>query len=477
MPYSGSRGPAQQVPDMSEKPWGGRFESPTDKFVEAFNASTDVDARMYAEDIAGSKAHAAMLCAQGILSADDLHAIKSGLDEILADIENGDFEFTIALEDVHMNIESRLTQKIGDAGKRLHTARSRNDQVATDTRLYLRSRTDTMIKRIRHLQSVLVELAETHADTIMPGFTHLQTAQPVTLGHHLLAYVEMFDRDAGRFSDARGRMNHCPLGSAALAGTTFNIDRFQTAAALGFETPTRNSLDSVSDRDFIMELLAAASISAIHLSRFSEELILWMSAQFRFVDLPDAFCTGSSIMPQKKNPDMPELVRGKSGRIIGGLVAILVTMKGLPLAYNKDMQEDKTAIFDAFDNLEGCLRVFGDMLPGMQVNREIMHAAASSGFATATDLADALVRAGVPFRDAHEIVGKSVGYCIKADIELHAMDAAACSAIDARLSVDMVRDLSVETCVAARNHIGGTAPEQVRKQVAFWQKNLESKHD
>ncbi len=462
---------------MSEKPWGGRFESPTDKFVEAFNASTDVDARMYAEDITGSKAHAAMLCAQGILSQEDHHSILRGLDEILGEIESGEFEFTIALEDVHMNIESRLTQKIGDAGKRLHTARSRNDQVATDTRLYLRSRTDTIIKRIRHLQSVLVSLAETHADTIMPGFTHLQTAQPVTLGHHLLAYVEMFERDAGRFADARTRMNQCPLGSAALAGTTFDINRFSTAESLGFDAPTGNSLDSVSDRDFIMELLAAASICAVHLSRFSEELILWMSAQFRFIDLPDAFCTGSSIMPQKKNPDMPELVRGKSGRIIGGLVAILVTMKGLPLAYNKDMQEDKTAIFDAFDNLEGCLRVFGDMLPGMKVNREIMHAAASSGFATATDLADALVRAGVPFRDAHEIVGKSVGHCIKAGIELHTMDEMACANIDARLSTDMVRALSVETCVAARDHIGGTAPNQVRKQAADWKKNLESHHE
>lgn len=462
---------------MSEKPWGGRFESPTDKFVEAFNASTDVDARMYGEDIAGSKAHAKMLCEQGILTHEDLNAILRGLDEILGEIESGEFEFTIALEDVHMNIESRLTRKIGDAGKRLHTARSRNDQVATDTRLYLRGRSNAMITRIRHLQSVLVVLAEKHADTIMPGFTHLQTAQPVTLGHHLLAYTEMFERDASRFIDARNRMNQCPLGSAALAGTTFNINRFKTSEALGFDAPTRNSLDAVSDRDFIMELLAAASICSVHLSRFSEELILWMSAQFSFIDLPDAFCTGSSIMPQKKNPDMPELVRGKSGRIIGGLVAILTTVKGLPLAYNKDMQEDKTAIFDAFDNLEGCLRVFGDMLPDMKVNKEIMHRAASSGFATATDLADALVRADIPFRDAHEIVGKSVGHCIKAGIELHEMDDTTCRNIDARLTVDMVRALSVEACVAARDHIGGTAPNQVRKQVAAWKTELEKKHE
>ncbi len=458
---------------MSEKPWGGRFESPTDEFVEAFNASTDVDARMFAEDIAGSKAHARMLCEQGILSQQDLNAILRGLDEISGEIDSGEFEFTIALEDVHMNIEARLTEKIGDAGKRLHTARSRNDQVTTDTRLYLRRRTDGMVARIRRLQSVLVELADAHADTIMPGFTHLQTAQPVTLGHHLLAYVEMFERDAGRFLDARKRMNQCPLGSAALAGTTFPINRQATAKKLGFDAPTANSLDAVSDRDYIIELLAAASICAVHLSRFSEELILWMSAQFGFIDLPDAFCTGSSIMPQKKNPDMPELVRGKSGRIIGGLVAILTTVKGLPLAYNKDMQEDKTAIFDAFDNLEGSLRVFGDMLPGMQVNREAMHQAAASGFATATDLADALVRAGVPFREAHAIVGKSVAYCIHQQIELHEMDAEACADIDPQLNVDMVRALSVEACVAARDHIGGTAPEQVRRQVAAWRERLE----
>jgi len=461
---------------MSDKPWGGRFDAPTNAFVEAFNASTHVDARMYAEDIAGSRAHARMLTQQNILNAQDLNLILSGLDEIEVEIEAGNFEFSIALEDVHMNIEKRLTDKIGDAGKRLHTARSRNDQVATDTRLYLRKRTDAMIARMRGLQSVLLSLAETHADTIMPGFTHLQTAQPVTFGHHLLAYVEMFERDAARFDDARKRMNQCPLGAAALAGTTFDIDRHFTAQALGFDAPTANSLDSVSDRDFIMELLAAASICSVHLSRFSEELIVWMSAQFSFVELPDAFCTGSSIMPQKKNPDMPELVRGKSGRIIGGLVSILVTMKSLPLAYNKDMQEDKEAIFDAYDNLEGCLRVFTDMLPDMTVHKEAMHQAASSGFSTATDLADALVRAGVPFRDAHEIVGKSVAYCIRESIELHQMPSDACDDIDARLSVDMVQALSVEACVAARNHLGGTAPEQVRLQCAAWRQRLEEKN-
>jgi len=457
---------------MSDKPWGGRFDAPTDAFVEAFNASTHVDARMYAEDIAGSRAHATMLTAQGILSEEDLTLILDGLNQVEKEIESGELVFTIALEDVHMNIEKRLTDIIGDAGKRLHTARSRNDQVGTDTRLYLRKRTDELTVRIKHLQVVLVKLAEEHADTVMPGFTHLQTAQPVTFGHHLLAYVEMFSRDYARFTDARARMNQSPLGSAALAGTTFPINREQTAQLLGFDAPCANSLDAVSDRDFIMELLSAASICSIHLSRFSEELILWMSAQFKFIDLPDAFCTGSSIMPQKKNPDMPELVRGKSGRIIGALMSILMTMKSLPLAYNKDMQEDKEAIFDAFDNLEGSLRVFGDMLPGLKANKEVMHKAAGSGFSTATDLADALVRAGVPFRDAHSIVGKSVAFCIKENIELHEMKADACKAIDSRLTLEMVQDLSVETCVAARNHTGGTAPEQVRLQCAKWNKQL-----
>ncbi|MDT8375358.1 MAG: argininosuccinate lyase [Mariprofundaceae bacterium] len=458
---------------MSDKPWGGRFNAPTDSFVEAFNASTDVDCRMYAEDIAGSRAHATMLNTQGILTDGELAAILKGLNEIEAEIERGEFEFLIELEDVHMNIEKRLTDRIGDAGKKLHTARSRNDQVATDTRLYLRRRTDDLIARIHTLQSVLVALAEEHADTIMPGFTHLQTAQPVTFGHHLLAYVEMLERDMDRFFDASERMNQCPLGSAALAGTTFPINRSQTAEMLGFNGPCTNSLDAVSDRDFIMELLAAASICAVHLSRFSEELILWMSAQFGFVELPDAFCTGSSIMPQKKNPDMPELVRGKTGGIIGGLVAMLTTVKGLPLAYNKDMQEDKRAVFDAMDNLEGSLRIFGDMLPGIRVNKQAMLTAAASGFSTATDLADALVRAGVPFREAHEIVGKSVAYCIKEGCGLHEMTQSACQAIDARLTEAMVKQLSVEACVAARNHIGGTAPEQVRQQCAAWKALLE----
>jgi len=461
---------------MSDKPWGGRFDAPTDSFVEAFNASVDVDARMYAEDIAGSKAHARMLAEQGILSDTDLAAILQGLDAIKGEIERGEFAFTVALEDVHMNIEQRLTERIGDAGKRLHTARSRNDQVATDVRLYLRRRTDAMVARIRRLQAVLVNLAEQHADTVMPGFTHLQTAQPVTLGHHLLAYVEMLERDAGRFVDARGRMNRSPLGAAALAGTTFPIDRQMTSDELGFDGPCANSLDAVSDRDFVIELLAAAAICAVHLSRLSEELILWMSAQFGFIELPDAFCTGSSIMPQKKNPDMPELVRGKTGRIIGGLVAMLTVVKSLPLAYNKDMQEDKQAVFDAFDSLEGGLRVFADMLPGMTVDAAVMRRAAAAGFSTATDLADALVRAGVPFRDAHAIVGKAVALCIREGVALDALTDAQCASIDARLAGDMVRALSVEACVAARDHIGGTAPAQVRKQCAAWRRRLEEEH-
>jgi argininosuccinate lyase len=457
-----------------DKLWGGRFNVPTNEFVEQFNASIDVDGRMFREDIAGSRAHARMLGRQGILSGDDVQKILAGLNDIERAVEAGEMEFSVALEDVHMNIEARLTEAIGDAGKRLHTARSRNDQVATDTRLFLRRRTDEILLCIKSLQSVLVALAEQHAKTIMPGFTHLQSAQPVTLGHHLLAYVEMLSRDAGRFRDARRRMNQCPLGSAALAGTTFDIDRAFTAHELGFDVPCANSLDAVSDRDFVLELLSACAVCAVHLSRLSEEVILWMSTQFGFVELPDAFCTGSSIMPQKKNPDMPELVRGKTGGIIGGLVAMLCTVKALPLAYNKDMQEDKRAVFDAFDQLEGCLRVFADMLPGMRVNRERMHAAASSGFSTATDLADALVRAGVPFREAHDIVGRSVAWCIEHGSELHQMDAAACAAVDARLKPSMTAKLSAGDCIAARNHIGGTAPDQVLAQCAAWKQRLET---
>jgi len=461
---------------MSDKPWGGRFSTPTDQFVEEFNASIDVDRRMYAEDIAGSRAHARMLEKQGILTADELAAILTGLDEIQDEIERGEFAFLTSLEDIHMNIERRLTERIGEAGKRLHTARSRNDQVATDVRMYLRNRCDDIMAATARLQRTLINLADTHADTIMPGFTHLQTAQPVTLGHHLLAYVEMLERDNGRFADARRRMNLCPLGAAALAGTSFAIDREMTARELGFDAPCANSLDAVSDRDFILEILAAAAIAAVHLSRLSEELILWTSASFGFIELPDAWCTGSSIMPQKKNPDMPELVRGKAGGIFGGLMALLVTMKGLPLAYNKDMQEDKRAVFSALDDLGGALRILAEMLPGMQVNRKAMHAAARAGFSTATDLADAMVRAGVPFREAHEITGRAVAYCIEHDKALHKLGAEDCAAIDPRLTPELVQQLSVEASVAARNHFGGTAPDQVRARVAAWRQRLEDTH-
>jgi len=461
---------------MSDKPWGGRFDAPTNAFVEAFNASTDVDQRMYAQDIAGSRAHATMLNHQGILTDDDLKKILDGLESIEAEIERGEFVFLIELEDVHMNIERRLTERVGEAGKKLHTARSRNDQVATDTRLYLRQRTDDLLQLLGQLQHVLVTIAEREYDSIMPGFTHLQSAQPVTFGHHMLAYVEMLERDHGRFSDARQRMNQCPLGSAALAGTTFAIDRHMTAELLGFDRPCANSLDAVSDRDFVVELLAASSLCAVHLSRFCEELIVWMSAQFSFIELSDAFCTGSSIMPQKKNPDMPELIRGKTGRIIGGLVTMLVNLKALPLAYNKDMQEDKAAIFDTFDQLSASLRICIEMLPEMTVNRDVLYQAASSGHATATDLADHLVRAGVSFRDAHAIVGQAVAHCIRTKKELHCLNVDECRGIDARLTRDMIHGLSVEACVAARNHIGGCAPEQVKKQCALWTDHLENRN-
>jgi len=454
---------------VSKKLWGGRFSAATDRLVEQFNASIDVDQRMALEDIRGSQAHAHMLAACNILTGEECDQIVNGLSAIAGEIESGCFVFSEKLEDVHMNIEQRLTERIGDAGKKLHTARSRNDQVATDMRLYLRHRSDDVMVQIVALQQALVAQSTNHADTIMPGFTHLQSAQPVTFGHHLLAWVEMLDRDRDRFVDARKRMNISPLGSAALAGTTFAIDRAMTAKALGFDAACRNSLDGVSDRDFIIELLSCASFCAVNLSRMSEEIILRMSAQFQFIDLPYAYCTGSSIMPQKKNPDMPELVRGKSGRIVGGLMAMLMTMKSLPLAYNKDMQEDKTAVFDALDQLEACLRIFVGMVPGMVVNRDRMHKAAASGFATATDLADALVRVGVPFRESHRIVGESVAWCIKHGKELHEMDDTTCHSIDHELTTDLVANLSVEACVAARDHLGGTAPNQVRAQCARWQ--------
>ncbi|MDX8376952.1 MAG: argininosuccinate lyase [Mariprofundales bacterium] len=458
---------------MSEKLWGGRFAAKTNAAVEAFSASIAVDGRMYNEDITASCAHARMLADVGVLEAEDVADIIAGLEDIRNEIKSGELELSPKLEDIHMNIEQRLTDKIGEAGKKLHTARSRNDQVATDTRLYLRHRVESLQKTIQSLQIALLEQAELHAETIMPGFTHLQTAQPVILGHHLLAYVEMLARDTGRFTDAAKRMNECPLGSAALAGTTFPINRDQTAKILGFSRPCANSLDAVSDRDFIIEILSAAALTATHLSRLSEELILWMSAPFAFIDLGDGFCTGSSIMPQKKNPDIPELVRGKTGRIVGALINSLILLKGLPLAYNRDMQEDKEAVFDALDTLEISLTLFAAMIPSMRVNKKRMLDQASAGFATATDLADMLVRAGISFREAHSIVGKAVAYCVQQDCMLEDMDTRACAAIDARMTLAMVKQLSPQACVAARNHYGATAPAQVIERCADWRDNLD----
>jgi len=448
------------------KPWAGRFGEPTDAFVEAFTASVGFDRRLYRQDIAGSIAHARMLARQGILGGKERDAIVAGLERIRVNIEAGTFHWSEALEDVHMNIETALTADIGDAGKRLHTGRSRNDQVATDIRLWLREEIDAMLAGIDALVSALLDLAEREADSVMPGFTHLQVAQPITFGHHMMAWVEMLERDAGRFADCRRRANVMPLGAAALAGTTFPIDRFYTAGLLGFDAPAENSLDAVSDRDFAIEFTAAASILIMHLSRFSEELILWSSAQFGFIELADAFCTGSSIMPQKKNPDVPELIRGKSGRIFGHMMALLTLMKGQPLAYNKDNQEDKEPLFDTADNLRGSLKVFADMMGRLSCNRERMRAAARQGFSTATDLADYLVHKGIPFRDAHEIVGKAVALGVKSGRDLAELDLDELRRFSPAIGPDVFDVLTLEGSVAARNHIGGTAPEQVRASIA-----------
>ncbi len=444
------------------KPWGGRFSEPTDAFVERFTASVNFDRRLYHHDINGSLAHARMLARVGVLSADELGLIETGLEEIRADIEAGRFHWSVGLEDVHMNIEARLTDKIGIAGKKLHTGRSRNDQVATDVRLYLRDEIGLIAAELTRLQRGLVELAAKHADVIMPGFTHLQTAQPVTFGHHLLAWNEMLERDFGRLLDCRARMNQSPLGAAALAGTTYPIDRHYTAQLLGFDKPTENSLDSVADRDFAIEFTAFASLLMTHLSRFSEELVLWTSAQFNFVHLPDRFCTGSSIMPQKKNPDVPELVRGKSGRVTGNLIALLTLMKSQPLAYNKDNQEDKEPLFDTIDTVKDCLKAYADMVPAIQPRVEVLREAARRGFSTATDLADYLVRKGVPFRDAHEIVGKAVGYGVQSGKDLAEMSLDELKQFGAMIEQDVFAVLTLEGSVAARNHIGGTAPVQVK---------------
>ena len=451
--------------ENKDKLWGGRFTEPTDAFVEAFTASVTFDRRLYRQDIAGSIAHATMLAHIGILSEEEKARIIEGLEKIRAEIDEDRFDWSVAREDVHMNIEARLTELIGDAGKKLHTGRSRNDQVATDIRLCLRDEIDAINAEIRRLQRGLLGLAEREAATIMPGFTHLQVAQPVTFGHHMLAWFEMLDRDHERFADCRRRVNVMPLGSAALAGTSYPLDRFMTAELLGFERPCRNSLDGVSDRDFAIEFNAAAALLMTHLSRMSEELVIWASAQFDFIDIPDRFCTGSSIMPQKKNPDVPELVRGKSGRVNGNLIALLTLMKSQPLAYNKDNQEDKEPLFDTVDTLRGSLRAFADMVPALRVKADNMLAAARQGFATATDLADYLVRKGLPFRDAHEVVGKAVQHASEQGCDLADLPLETLRRFSDIIGEDVYDVLTLEGSVAARNHFGGTAPEQVRRQV------------
>ena len=457
-----------------DKPWGGRFSEPTDAFVERFTASVGFDQRMYAADIRGSIAHATMLEKAGILSSTEREQIVNGLQTIQTEIEAGDFEWSLKLEDVHMNIESRLTAMIGTVGKKLHTGRSRNDQVATDIRLYVREELDDICTVVRSLQQGILDLAEQEADTIMPGFTHLQTAQPVTFGHHLMAWFEMLQRDYSRLQDCRKRVNICPLGAAALAGTSYPIDRQLTAKLLGFEKPTENSLDSVSDRDFAIELCAAASLIMMHLSRFSEELVLWTSSQFDFIELPDRFCTGSSIMPQKKNPDVPELVRGKSGRVTGHLVSLLMLMKGQPLAYNKDNQEDKEPLFDTLDTLRDCLHAYADMVPAIKTRKDSMRAAALKGYATATDLADYLVKKGMPFRDAHEVVGKSVAFAIEKGCDLSELDLVELQQFSSTIDREVYDVLSLEGSVNSRNHIGGTAPAQVLSAIARARELLQS---
>ena len=455
----------QQPDSVKDKPWGGRFSESTDAFVEEFTASINFDKRLYKHDIQGSRAHAQMLGKVGILNNNEVEQILSGLDAIEKMADNGELEWKVSLEDVHMNIEARLTDRIGIAGKKLHTGRSRNDQVATDVRLWLREQVDGISHELRRLQRALVEVAEREVDTILPGFTHLQVAQPITFGHHMLAWFEMLQRDWERLQDCRKRINVMPLGAAALAGTTYPIDRDYTAQLLGFDRPARNSLDAVSDRDFAIEFNAAAALIMMHLSRFSEELIIWTSAQFDFIRLPDRFCTGSSIMPQKKNPDVPELVRGKSGRVFGHLFALLTLMKSQPLAYNKDNQEDKEPLFDTVDTLLGSLRAFADMMPHVQPKKDKMRQAAMQGFSTATDLADYLVRKGLPFRDAHEVVGKAVALGVATQRDLSAMTLGELQSFSSVIEEDVFTVLTLEGSVAARDHLGGTAPNQVRKQV------------
>jgi argininosuccinate lyase len=452
--------------------WSGRFSEPVADFVLRYTASVGFDQRLAQADIEGSLAHAAMLAQVGVLSAADLQAIEEGLERVRAEIERGQFHWRLELEDVHLNIEARLTELIGDAGKRLHTGRSRNDQVATDIRLFLRARIDEILAELARLQHALVDLAAAHTNTIMPGFTHLQVAQPVVLGHHLLAYVEMLERDAERLAQTRARLNRLPLGAAALAGTTYPIDREAVARRLGFDGVCRNSLDAVSDRDFAIEFCAAAALAMVHLSRFAEELVLWVSPRFDFIALPDRFTTGSSIMPQKRNPDVPELARGKTGRVIGSLVALLTLVKAQPLAYNKDNQEDKEPLFDAIDTLRDTLHAFAELVPGIVVHPASMRQAAQQGFATATDLADYLTRKGMAFRDAHEAVGRAVRFAASRGCDLAELSLEQLRSFAALIEADALPALSLEGSVAARNHVGGTAPVQVARQVAWWKARL-----
>ncbi len=445
----------------TSKLWGGRFSEATDSFVQRFTASVNFDQRMAAQDIQGSLAHAAMLCSVGVLNEEELKQIQDGLTQVAKEIGEGSFNWSIELEDVHMNIEARLTQLIGVTGKKLHTGRSRNDQVATDIRLYLRSAIDAIGSELTRLQAGTIGLAANNTDTIMPGFTHLQTAQPVSFGHHLLAWNEMLERDYSRLMDCRARLNQSPLGAAALAGTTYPIDRAHTAATLGFDRPTENSLDSVSDRDFAIEFTAFAAMLMTHMSRMSEELVLWTSAQFNFIELPDRFCTGSSIMPQKKNPDVPELVRGKVGRVNGHLMSLLTLMKSQPLAYNKDNQEDKEPLFDTVDTVLDSLRAFADMIPAIVPRKEQMREAARAGFSTATDLADYLVGLGLPFRDAHEVVGKTVAHGVDTGLDLAEMDLTTLQGFCSDIREDVFEVLTLEGSINARDHLGGTAPAQV----------------
>ena len=458
---------------MTNKMWGGRFKSGPDAIMQEINASIGFDKRLYAQDIAGSKAHAAMLAQQGIISKSDAREITRGLDQVQAEIENGTFTFSAALEDIHMNVEQRLKDIIGEPAGRLHTARSRNDQIATDFRLYVRDTVDHLDGQLKDLQTALAEKAEAHAKTIMPGFTHLQVAQPITFGHHCLAYVEMLARDRSRLADARVRMNESPLGAAALAGTSFPVDRTMTAKALGFDRPMRNSMDAVADRDFVLELLSAAAICATHLSRLAEEIVIWSTTQFRFVKLSDKFTTGSSIMPQKRNADAAELVRAKPGRILGALTSLLVIMKGLPLTYSKDMQEDKEPAFDAIDNLSLAIAATAGMVRDLVPNADVMRLAAASGFSTATDLADWLVRIlKMPFREAHHVAGSLVALAEKQGCDLPELKLEDMQKIESRITKDVYKVLTVEASVASRISFGGTAPANVAREARRWLKLL-----